>query len=527
MNSKNVIIAILSALLIISCSKAQWPNTVGQPLPIGNSNLWEGYPTTIPYLNGSTLVVYYIQYTGVVYQIIDKYGQCVFSAPKKAVPNIQGNYQGDAQAIPDSHGGAYLCWMSTPASPLDGMYAQRIDSLGNIMWGDSGKVIFPYPEPSYRISTDGAGGFLLAIGYQIIWAQRIDALGNKLWGDTGVAVCMAEGAQKWPGITHDGAGGAYISWCDYRPPYTYGANFMSHLDSNGVELWQPNGILFDQIDDDYPAMFPDGAGGFIMHKRGGELLPYGHFNNVHRIGWNGNLLWTRDHISWGEAPKIVPGESGFFYFIFRYVWDVYTQRIDTSGIVYYPTYGSGQVGAYMESSGLWAFNRLKAHFRSNYLYGIYDLRFDSSNYPVFLYVQKMDTLGNQCWGDRGVLLDTLMWSSSNYEELCCAGDGFGGVSGVFETERSNNHDLWAMHVQSNGELGGPPMPVNDIAFFITGGNLFLHWPRVPGASLYKIFVSDDPYKFPAEPAAVVSDTCYIDTSIAQTACRFYSIGWSK
>ena len=75
-----------------------------------------------------------------------------------------------------------------------------------------------------------------------IYAQKIDSDGNYLWGEGGAVVADFEGRQEDPLLVRDGNGGAYIIWRDYRDENYYGDIYGQHIDANGNRLWDPNGV---------------------------------------------------------------------------------------------------------------------------------------------------------------------------------------------------------------------------------------------------------------------------------------------
>ncbi|UCH85246.1 MAG: T9SS type A sorting domain-containing protein [Candidatus Latescibacterota bacterium] len=94
--------------------------------------------------------------------------------------------------------------------------------------------------------SDNAGGLIVVWGdFRTsefdIYAQRLDNLGNPLWGIDGIAVCAAPDSQRVPEIVADGAGGAIIVWQDHRS----GVNdiYAQRIDPDGNALWAADGIL--------------------------------------------------------------------------------------------------------------------------------------------------------------------------------------------------------------------------------------------------------------------------------------------
>ena len=66
-----------------------------------------------------------------------------------------------------------------------------------------------------------------------IYAQKFDSNGNKFWGEGGVLIVSYEGRQEDPILIHDGNGGAYIIWRDYRvEPDPVGDVYAQHIAYN-------------------------------------------------------------------------------------------------------------------------------------------------------------------------------------------------------------------------------------------------------------------------------------------------------
>ena len=74
-----------------------------------------------------------------------------------------------------------------------------------------------------------------------IMAQRIDASGTVLWTSNGAPVCTASSLQNTPQLVSDGAGGAIISWEDWR---SYGQPdiYAQRISFNGFTNWTFNGV---------------------------------------------------------------------------------------------------------------------------------------------------------------------------------------------------------------------------------------------------------------------------------------------
>lgn len=76
-----------------------------------------------------------------------------------------------------------------------------------------------------------------------VYAQKFDSSGNKLWGDDGVIVVEYEGRQEDPILIHDGNGGAYVIWRDYRvEPDPVGDVYAQHINSDGTLSYPTDGF---------------------------------------------------------------------------------------------------------------------------------------------------------------------------------------------------------------------------------------------------------------------------------------------
>ena len=129
--------------------------------------------------------------------------------------------------VPDGLGGALVAWQDTRADAGD-IYVQRVLAGGSVApgWPENGRAacIAPGTQEYPVLVGDGAGGALIAWQDERstsdfdIYAQHVLADGALVpgAGATGMPVCTAVGRQYQPQIVEDGAGGAIVTWVDYR-----------------------------------------------------------------------------------------------------------------------------------------------------------------------------------------------------------------------------------------------------------------------------------------------------------------------
>ncbi|TFG07810.1 MAG: hypothetical protein EU539_03930 [Promethearchaeota archaeon] len=175
----------------------------------------------------------------------------------------------------DNAGGAVIAWIDQRTSGISGsdIYAQRIDSSGNVLWTPDGITVCNASnnQEELQICCDGAGGAIIAWKDERdnsdIYAQRINAAGACLWGDNGSSICSHSEAQIEPKICSDGNEGAIITWIDYRNMGSpYSDIFIQRINSTGDLEWNTDGVAICTgcYHRNYLEMCSDGAGGAII-----------------------------------------------------------------------------------------------------------------------------------------------------------------------------------------------------------------------------------------------------------------------
>ena len=101
--------------------------------------------------------------------------------------------QNEHQIISDGSGGAIVTWQEDNAD----IRAQRVDFSGNPQWTARGVPVCTATDGQIypQLASDGSGGAIIAWrdgrsgGAADIYAQRVDSSGNILWTANGVPVC--------------------------------------------------------------------------------------------------------------------------------------------------------------------------------------------------------------------------------------------------------------------------------------------------------------------------------------------------
>jgi hypothetical protein len=201
--------------------------------------------------------------------------------------------------IPDGSGGAIIVWWDHRGGTTYDTYAQRLNCSGTPQWTADG-VIVPgasnsavYSNPS--VTSDASGGAILTWedyrtgSTPYIYTQRINGNGAARWTANGVPVSSASGGEYIPVIGADGAGGAIITWEDYRNGATADV-YAQRVNSSGVSQWTTDGVgvTTTTMGQNYPFLASDGFGGAIFTWMDHRDTMNSHIY-AQQVGANGSL----------------------------------------------------------------------------------------------------------------------------------------------------------------------------------------------------------------------------------------------
>jgi len=279
-------------------------------------------------------------------QRIDSNGVVNWTANGIAICTASNN-QGDPKIIGDGQGGAIISWGDRRGGSGDDIYAQRINSKGDVNWTANGVAICTETHHQERLQlvSDGQGGAIITwqdwrtISTMELYAQRINSKGIVNWTTNGVPVCTASGNQHDPQLVCDGQGGAIITWEDWRSGGA--AIYAQRINSKGAVNWTIDGIpVCIATGGRYnPQIVMDGKGGAIItwdDRRNGDSDIY-----AQRIDPNSGILWTVNGkaictaTGYQNNPRLTYDEGVIFAWqdarAGSLVDDIYVQRVVTGG----------------------------------------------------------------------------------------------------------------------------------------------------------------------------------------------------
>jgi hypothetical protein len=363
--------------------------------------------------------------------------------------------------VPDGAGGAIVAWLDLRGLAGYDIFAQRISASGTVLWRPNGVAVCTATSSqiSATIASDSAGGAIVTWedyrdGNGNIYVQRITAGGTPLWTAEGVALCTAIGTQEFPTIAADGAGGAVITWWDGRSgDYDIYAQGVS---AGGTPQWTADGVALCTVPgiQEYPTIASDGAGGAIVtwqDFRGGAVP---HIYSQ-RVSASGTPAWTADGVAVCSAalgqylPTLVADGAGGAIIVWtdkrNTSFDIFTQRISSTGI---PMWTSD--GMPLCLAGL---AQVTPAVVSDNAGGAIVAWSDSRALNVpHIYAQRVLADGTTQWTADGEPVCTA--SGSQYGPSICPDGAHGGVLAWYDNRGGAGYDVYAQRVLWYGQLGG-------------------------------------------------------------------------
>ena len=394
----------------------------------------------------------------------------------------------------DMRGGAIVAWSDWRSSIERDLYAQRIDSNGNIKWTIDGTNISDLSnrEHSEKIVSDGYGGVIIAFEKQIsgvwdVWAQRLDSSGNKMWGQGGVAVSTFSSTKRNHRIQKDRSGGAFVSWQDNRNGAQYDV-YAQRLSPTGTLLWGANakqvcGATGDQVN---AKIESDSArnGCYIawQDNRGGVSNSDDIY--MQNLDSNGNALWTANGIVVCNAA----GNQSALDFMsidnshdVIITWkdnrmgneDIYVQRISSSGI---PVWAA---------NGVVVCNKPGADVNPNICSddagGAIIAWQDSTASGWDVLSQHVKSSGSMAWTPNGEMVGTAFDEQSSIKNVR---DGKGGSIYAWQDKRNGlDFDIYAHHLFASGSPNAVHDVTKDAHDFIMYPNPASHTVTIESTSL--------------------------------------------
>ncbi|MFN0158118.1 MAG: T9SS type A sorting domain-containing protein [Bacteroidota bacterium] len=375
---------------------------------------------------------------------LDRFGIQAWAAPR--VVSGTASQSINSRLSEDGKGGAIVSFVDYEGPGDEHVRVQRVDSAGNFLWGATGirASVSEDPQADPEIVTDGRDGCIVA-WFDIsssIRAQRIDSLGNRMWGDSGIH--LYDGSSR-PLIESDGFGGFFV----FR-----GTTLIQRYSHVGVGMWGADGVQIANIG--VQIFTSDNNGGVVI--AGMKMIDFNNGDPYwralgQRLDSTGQVLWALDgtvvaeslqNTGPGSPPRIhitsnAQGET-VFAFSDRVGMNTqsFVQRIASDGSPRFP--GDGVRVSGLETT----VNKPSDVTTSISASQIVILEDSRNNGSIF--AQRIDSSGSRFWGSNDIAI-----SLRNLSFLSSVTDGNGGV--VVVGFDQSDFSLRAQQCNYLGELG--------------------------------------------------------------------------
>ncbi len=274
------------------------------------------------------------------------------------------------------------------------------------------------------------------------------------------SVCTSNGKQSDVRLDGNGKHGAFLVWKDARQGSSNPDIYMQQLDSNGIELWNNNGIVLcnNTADQSTPNICTDMLDGAIVawsdRRNNGERDIY-----AQRVGPNGNILWQNNGAP--VATKVVrehnekiasDGNGGAFIFWEQYdslmgAWDIWGQHLNPNGQALWISSG---IAASIIPGPLAFGDRLNVKLQKDGQGGVYVVWQDNRSLVDYdIYAQHLNSAGTRLWGEGGLVICNNIGTQTNPK--IDPDSVHNGIYVAWADERSGlDYDIFAQSISFNG-----------------------------------------------------------------------------
>jgi len=241
-------------------------------------------------------------------QRIDTYGNVLWALNGKVICTAVSS-QGLREILPDGYGGAILIWDDERNGNSD-IYAQRLNSLGLPLWSENGiPIITAVSDQNIMHAISDQQGGLIVTWIENknddgdIFAQRIASTGDLLWNQQGVAVCLANNKQFEAKLYLTPLSEIMISWSDKRSDASTSDIFIQKLTLQGIPQWIENGlaICVVPLNQNYSQLIVDSDGHLMVAWQDGRTGSNDIF--MQKIASDGHILWEENGRAICSAPE--------------------------------------------------------------------------------------------------------------------------------------------------------------------------------------------------------------------------------
>jgi hypothetical protein len=359
--------------------------------------------------------------------------------------------------VSDGADGAIVTWQDRRNGVNYDVFAQRVNASGAIQWTANGVALCAAINSQWypTVVPDGAGGAIVTWwdyrsgSFSDVYVQRVNASGVPQWTTDGVALCTAAGQQRYQTIVSDAAGGAIVTWQDSRGAYSH--IYAQRVNASGTPQWTANGMAICMAtgNQQYPTITSDGVGGAIVTWQDGRSGNYEIYGQ--RVNASGVVQWAPDGVDFCTAtgvkqyPTIVSDGAGGAIVTWHdsrngSSWEIYAQRVDSSGAAQWTANGVALCTATEDQK--WPI--IASDGAGGAIVTWLDYR-SGSDWDI--YAQRVDATGAVQWTTNGATVCAAMGAQ---EDPAIISDGAGGAIVTWHDLRGGIGDIYAQRMNASG-----------------------------------------------------------------------------
>lgn len=363
-----------------------------------------------------------------------------------------------AKIVSTSDGGTYVSWFDNRSGSY-AVYLQRLDVMGNKLWGNNGLLVSNNPQSTslvdYDLIVDHNNNAVVVFcdtrnsGNLNVFAYMISPAGDFVWGNNGVGLSSTSDFQAAPKAAETIDGNFVFAWIVATSPTKVG---LQKLSSTGVKQWGTDPILISSATEgfNYPAVVQsDSNAVLIFHTATTGSFPAQTVKlRVNKIQSNGTLSWGSSGMSVQNpgriaaftVPKVYSDKMNGGIIAWHDDRDqnnlqsAFVQRVSSSGTLYFPVDGAevSLMGSRHKFNPVATINPLTNETYVFWRETDADQNFDG------ITGQKLSSNGSRLWTDNGKIFRDLLSATTN---------GIGGLNIQRGSDRT-----YMMYTKNSGSV---------------------------------------------------------------------------
>jgi hypothetical protein len=377
-------------------------------------------------------------------------------------------------------GNQFFTWSDTRIDSR-GVYAQKMDVNGNLLWGDEGIEIVNADYTQRNLKAVATPDNAVIVAWKDwrnpdvpeIRIQKIDSNGSFLWDEDGIILCADPSMGESPILVNDADNGAIIFW---QIMYSSQSGiYANHILSDGsfAPGWSASGNLITE--NSIRNVVSDNEGGAVLTWIYNDQLMIQRMDENRNFLWgnNGNLISSYD--SYGYRGSLIRNVDGSYYVVWidrRSAADaIYCQRVDQNGNV-----------LWYDDIELVNYNGSSFYYQHSISTPDNDLIVSwlEENEPTQVIVQKVNNAGDIQWNPAGVVVSGDQNSYGSY----LLADESSGCWITWMHNQDTDFNVYLQHLNSSGQN---LLEDNGVAVFPEGNWQF--YPSIKPATADGIYVN--------------------------------------